>query len=150
MSALARTDLDAEAPPARRPGTAARLLLFLLAAGGSAAVLAVGFPRGAPDRLPVLLLAVALALFAVARPERTLRDFCFLFPLTGALARAFGATDPAAWPVLLFGGLALGWTFRFLYDFESAPEPSAADPSLRALAAPLLGREPHPSAETAS
>jgi O-antigen ligase len=135
LSALARADLDAEAPPARRPGTAARLLLFLLAAGGSAAVLAVGFPRGAPDRLPVLLLALALALFAVARPERALRDFCFLFPLTGALARAFGATDPAAWPVLLFGGLALGWTFRFLYDFESAPDPSTADPSLRALAA---------------
>ncbi|MEP6471196.1 MAG: O-antigen ligase family protein [Acidobacteriota bacterium] len=135
MSAVARTDLDAEAPPARRPGTAARLLLFLLAAGGSAAVLAVGFPRGAPDRLPVLLLALALALFAVARPARALRGFCFLFPLAGLLARAVGATDAAAWPVLLFGGLALGWTFRFLYDFESARDPSGADPSLRALVA---------------
>ena len=135
MSAVAQPDLDPDAPPARRPGTAARLLLFLLAAGGSAAVLAVGFPRGAPDRLPVLLLALALALYAVARPERALRDFCFLFPLAGLLARAFGATDAAAWPVLLFGGLAVGWSFRFLYDFESVPDPSTADGLLRAVVA---------------
>jgi O-antigen ligase len=135
LSAVAQPDLDPDAPPARRPGTAARLLLFLLAAGGSAAVLAVGFPRGAPDRLPVLLLALALALYAVARPERALRDFCFLFPLAGLIARAFGATDATAWPVLLFGGLAVGWTFRFLYDFESVPDPSTADGLLRALVA---------------
>jgi O-antigen ligase len=133
LSAVAQPDLDPEAPPERRPGTAARLLLFLLAASGSAAVLAVSFPRGAPDRLPVLLLALALALRAVVRPERALRDFCFLFPLAGLLARAFGATDPVAWPVLLFGGLALGWTFRFLYEFESVPDPSTADAPLRAL-----------------
>jgi O-antigen ligase len=135
LSAVAQPDLDPEAPPARRPGTAVRLFLFLLAAGGSAAVLAVGFPRGAPDRLPVLLLALALALRAAVRPEGALRDFCFLFPLAGLLARAFGATDPVAWPVLLFGGLALGWTFRFLYDFESVPDPSTADAPLRALVA---------------
>jgi O-antigen ligase len=135
LSAVAQPDLDAEAPPERRPGTVARLLLFLLAAGGFAAVLAVAFPRGAPDRLPVLLLALAFALFTVARPEKALRGFCFLFPLTGLLARAFGATDLVAWPVLLFGGLAVGWTFRFLYDFESVPEPSTADVPLRALVA---------------
>lgn len=135
MSAVAHSALDPDPPPARRPGTGARLLLFLLAAGGSAVVLAVGFPRGVPDRLPVLLLALALALTAVARPERALRAFCFLFPLTGFLARALGATDPASWPVLLFGGLALGWTFRFLYDFESVPDPSGADSPLRALVA---------------
>ena len=135
MSAVAKPSTDPEAPPARRPGTATRLLLFLLAAGGCVVVLAVGFPRGAPDRLPVLALALSLALFAVARPERALSAFCFLFPLAGVLARAFGATDAAAWPVLLFGGLALGWTFRFLYDFESVPDPSAADAPLRALVA---------------
>jgi O-antigen ligase len=135
LSAVASTEPEVLTPPARRPGTAARLLLFLLAAGGSAVVLAVGFPRGAPDRLPVLLLALAFALSAVARPERALRDFCFLFPLAGFLALAFGATDPAAWPVLLFGGLALGWTFRFLYDFESVPDASSVDSPLRALVA---------------
>jgi O-antigen ligase len=135
LSAVAQPYLAPEPPPARRPGPGARLLLFLLAAGGSAVVLAVGFPRGAPDRLPVLLLALALALSAVLRPERALRDFCFLFPLAGLLARALGATDPASWPVLLFGGLALGWTFRFLYDFESLPDASGADSLLRALVA---------------
>jgi O-antigen ligase len=135
VSAAFEAEPDSFTPPARRPGTPARFLLFLLAAGGSAVVLAVGFPRGAPDRLPVLLLALALALSAVLKPERALRDFCFLFPLSGLLARAFGATDPTAWPVLLFGGLALGWTFRFLYDFESVPDPSGVDSPLRALVA---------------
>ena len=134
MSAVARPLLDVATPPARRPGTAVRLLLLFLAAAGSAAVLAVGFPRGAPDRLPVLVLSIGFAVAAVARPNRTLTAFGFLFPVAGVLARAAGAVDPAAWPVLLFGGLAVGWTFRFLYDFESAPDPSVADPALRALA----------------
>ena len=40
-----------------------------------------------------------------------------------------------AWPVLLFAGFAAGWTFRFLYDFESAPDPSRADRVLRCLTA---------------
>ena len=43
--------------------------------------------------------------------------------------RFFGGSDPIAWPVLLFAGLAVGWTFRFIYDFESVPErPAAAGP----------------------
>jgi O-antigen ligase len=134
LSAVARPLLDVATPPARRPGTAVRLLLLFLAAAGGAAVLAVGFPRGAPDRLPVLVLSIGFAVAAVARPNRTLTAFGFLFPVAGVLARAAGAVDPAAWPVLLFGGLAVGWTFRFLYDFESAPDPSVADPALRALA----------------
>jgi len=134
LSAVARPLLDVATPPARRPGTAVRLLLLFLAGAGSAAVLAVGFPRGAPDRLPVLVLSIGFAVAAVARPNRTLTAFGFLFPVAGVLARAAGAVDPAAWPVLLFGGLAVGWTFRFLYDFESAPDPSVADPALRALA----------------
>jgi len=134
LSAVARPLLDVATPPARRPGTAVRLLLLFVAAAGSAAVLAVGFPRGAPDRLPVLVLSIGFAVAAVARPNRTLTAFGFLFPVAGVLARAAGAVDPAAWPVLLFGGLAVGWTFRFLYDFESAPDPSVADPALRALA----------------
>src|SRR5262249_43288555 len=41
--------------------------------------------------------------------------------------------DPLAWPALLFGGLAAGWTFRFIYDFESAPDPSRLDAPLSAL-----------------
>jgi O-antigen ligase len=134
LSAVARPLLDVATPPARRPGTAVRLLLLFLAAAGSAAVLAVGFPRGAPDRLPVLVLSIGFAVAAVARPNRTLAAFGFLFPVAGILARAAGAVDPAAWPVLLFGGLAVGWSFRFLYDFESPPDPSVADPALRALA----------------
>jgi len=135
VSAVADADLAFAAPPARRPGTPARFLLLLLAAAGSAAVLAVGFPRGAPDRLPVLLLSLVLAVAAVFRREAAIRAFCFLLPLAGLLARSSGGTDPVAWPVLLFGGLAAGWTFRFLYDFESVPEPSRLDSPLKALLA---------------
>ncbi|HSE62925.1 MAG TPA: hypothetical protein VLG15_04870, partial [Thermoanaerobaculia bacterium] len=123
MSALAEPDFDLATPPARRPGTATRFLLFLAAVAGSAVVLTVGFPPGARDRLPVLLLSLALALDAVFRPSRAVRDFCFAFPVAGLLASIFGSADPVAWPVLLFGGLAVGWTFRFLYDFETPPDP---------------------------
>ncbi|HEU5248842.1 MAG TPA: O-antigen ligase family protein [Thermoanaerobaculia bacterium] len=133
MSALASAEPDFVSPPARRPGTAARFLLFLAAAGGSALVLTVGFPPGARDRLPVLLLSLALALDAAFRPARAVRDFCYAFPLAGLAASIFGSADPVAWPVLLFGGLAAGWTFRFLYDFESRPDPSRLDGPLRAL-----------------
>jgi O-antigen ligase len=133
VSAVAESSLDLAAPPARRPGTPARFLLFLLAAAGSAVVLAIGFPRGAPDRLPVLLLSLALCVDAVWRPSTAIRDFCFAFPIAGLFASIFGSTDPIAWPVLLFGGLAVGWTFRFLYDFESVADPSRLDGSLRAL-----------------
>jgi O-antigen ligase len=133
VSAVAETDLDFIAPAAHRPATSIRFLLFSLAVTGSAAVLAVGFPRGAPDRLPVLLLALALALDAVARPAAAIRDFCFAFPVAGFFASLFGAADPVSWPVLLFGGLAVGWTFRFLYDFESFPDTSRLDSPLRSL-----------------
>ena len=94
---------------------------------------AVGFPPAAPDRLPVLVIAVALALAAAWSPARAIVAFAFLFPCAGLLARLSGGTDPVAWPVLLFGGLAAGWTFRFLYDFDSMPEPSPLDRPLRAL-----------------
>ena len=133
MSAVAEAESDLLAPRAPRPVTPVRLVLFALAVTGSAAVLAVGFPRGAPDRLPILLIALALALDAVVRPTAAIRDFCFAFPVAGFFAGLFGATDPVAWPVLLFGGLAAGWTFRFLYDFESVPDPSRLDSPLRAL-----------------
>jgi len=135
VSAVPQTDLDREAPPARRPGTPTRFLLFLSAAAGSAVVLTIGFPAGAPDRLPVLLLSLALALDAVFRTSRAIRDFCYLLPVVGLLASIFGSADAVAWPVLLFGGLAVGWTFRFLYDFESRPEASRLDRPLRALVA---------------
>jgi O-antigen ligase len=133
VSATLEEDFDALAPPARRPGTPARFLLFLAAAAGSAVVLTVGFPPGARDRLPVLLLSLALALDAVFRPSRAVRDFCYAFPVAGLFASIFGSANPVAWPVLLFGGLAVGWTFRFLYDFESAPDPSRLDRPLKAL-----------------
>ncbi len=111
---------------ARRPGTIVRILLFLLAVAGGLALLFLGFPPGAPDRLPVLIAALVLALVSAGRGDRGLAAFSFLFPCTGLLVRFFGGSDPIAWPVLLFAGLAAGWTFRFIYDFESAPERSAA------------------------
>lgn len=135
MSARAEAEVDSASPPARRPGTGVRFLLFLAAAAGSAAVLAIGFPRGAPDRLAALVLALVLALTAVTRADRAVRDFCFLFPLAGFFPRLLGAADSFAWPLLLFGALAVGWTFRFLYDFKTSPDPSRLDGPLRALAA---------------
>jgi O-antigen ligase len=81
----------------------------------------------------VLLLSLALALDAAFRPSRAVRDFCYAFPLAGLLASIFGSANPVAWPVELFGGLAVGWTFRFLYDFESVPDPSRLDRPLKAL-----------------
>ncbi|HTD53643.1 MAG TPA: O-antigen ligase family protein, partial [Thermoanaerobaculia bacterium] len=119
----------------RRPGTGARVLLFLLTLAGSWVLLLLGFPPGAPDRLPVLAIALALALWTARRPEHGIVAFCFLFPCTGLLVRLFGGTDPSTWPALLFGGLAAGWTFRFIYDFESRPEPSGVDRPLAALLA---------------
>lgn len=135
MSARAVPDLDPASPPARRPGTATRFLLFLLAVAGSAVVLAIGFPRGAPERLAALAVALVLALTAVLRPGRGVRDFCVLFPIAGLLPRLLGASDAFAWPLVLFGALATGWTFRFLYDFESVPDSSRLDGPLRALGA---------------
>ena len=119
----------------RRPGTGIRLLLFLAACAGGAVLLAIGFAPGASDRLPVLALALLLALVAVWRPERAVVGFAFLFPWSAMLARLFGGTEPLAWPLLLFSGLAAGWSFRFIYDFDGTPEPSGWDPVLRALAA---------------
>jgi O-antigen ligase len=122
-------------PMTRSPGTGVRLLLFLLALVGSWVLLLTGFPPGAPDRLPVLLIAFALALLAARSPQRGVVAFAFLFPCVGLLVRLFGATDPSTWPTLLFAGLAVGWTFRFLYDFESVSEPAPLDRWLTALAA---------------
>lgn len=121
--------------PPRQPGGAVRLLYLALVAAGFFAVFAVGFPPGARDRLPVLALALGLALVTAWSPSRGLLVFCFLFPLAGLGDRLFGGADAIAWPVLLFGGFAAGWTFRFLYDFESRPDPSRADPVLKAVAA---------------
>src|SRR5215472_5768290 len=128
MSDFARTT-----EASRRPGTPTRVLLFLLVLAGSWIFLFLGFPVGAPDRLPVLVLALGLALWTAGRPGQGLVAFCFLLPCTGLIVRFCGGIDPTTWPALLFGGLASGWTFRFIYDFESAPEPSAIDRPLRAL-----------------
>jgi hypothetical protein len=104
-----------------------------LSVAGSSLLFLVGFPPAAPDRLPVLLLAVALAVAAARKPAWAIVLFAFLFPCAGLLTRLSGGTDPVAWPALLFGGLAMGWSFRFIYDFESRAEPSPLDRPLRAL-----------------
>ncbi len=121
--------------PARRPGGVARLAALAATAAGFFVVFSLGFPPAARDRLPVLLLALALGLAAAWNPARGLVAFAFLFPLAGLGDRAFGGADAVAWPVLLFAGFAAGWTFRFLYDFENLPDPSRADRPLRTLAA---------------
>ena len=119
--------------PARRPGGVARLLLLLASVGGFLGVFAIGFPPASRARLPILCLAIGLALLTAYMRDRGIVVFAFLFPLAGLGDRLAGGADAMAWPVLLFGGLAAGWTFRFLYDFESAPDPSRADRTLRAL-----------------
>ncbi|MEO8430363.1 MAG: O-antigen ligase family protein [Acidobacteriota bacterium] len=119
----------------RSPGTLLRVLFFVAAVGGGALLLTEGFPPGSPDRLPVLVAAVSLALVAAASPARGVILFSFVVPCAGLLSRAGGGSDPVTWPGVLFAGLAAGWTFRFIYDFESRPDPSRADRVLRALLA---------------
>ena len=121
--------------PARRPGGAPRLAALIATAFGFVVVFSLGFPPAARDRLPILLLALALGLVSAWNPSRGLVVFAFLFPLSGLGDRAFGGADAIAWPVLLFAGFAGGWTFRFLYDFENTPDPSRLDGALRALSA---------------
>ncbi len=121
--------------PARRPGGAPRLAALLATVLGFASVFTLGFPPAARDRLPILLVALALGLASAWNPARGLVAFSFLFPLSGVGDRAFGGADAIAWPVLLFAGFAAGWTFRFLYDFENTPDPSRLDKTLRALSA---------------
>lgn len=115
------------------PGTAARILLFLISLAGGWVLLFVGFPPRAPDRLPVLLVSLGLALLSVQRPERGILLFSFLFPCVGLLVRLSGGTDPVTWPALLLSGVAAGWCFRFIYDFDSLPDSSRLDRPLRAV-----------------
>ena len=119
--------------PARRPGGVARLLLLIASVAGFLSVFAIGFPPASRARLPILLVVLALALLSAYMRDRGLVAFGFLFPLAGLGDRLVGGADAIAWPLLLFSGLAAGWTFRFLYDFESAPDPSRADRTLKAL-----------------
>ncbi len=118
----------------RRPGGLARLALLGTVTAGFFAIFSVGFPPAARDRLPVLVLALGLALATAWSPRTGLVAFALLFPLAGLGHRALGGSDAIAWPILLFGGFAAGWTFRFLYDFESEADPSRADGALRAVA----------------
>ena len=127
--------LSPSAGDPQRPATPARILLFLAALFGYALALSVAFPPGAPDRLPVLVLSVGLALAAAQRWGRGASLFALLFPCAGLIARLSGGSDPAAWPTLLFAGFATGWTFRFIYDFETRPDPSGPDSAVRALLA---------------
>jgi O-antigen ligase len=124
-----------EVVPARRPGGVARLLGLAATAAGFFAIFSIGFPPASRDRLPVLALAGVLALVAAWDTGRGLALFAFLFPLVGLGDRLAGGADAIAWPVLVFLGMAAGWTFRFLYDFESRPDPSRVDRTLFALVA---------------
>ena len=117
----------------RAPGTLARVLLFFLALSGYGLALSVAFPAGVPDRLPLLGLSLLLALAAAQRWARGARLLAFVFPCAGLLARLCGGHDPAAWPIVLCAGFAAGWTFRFIYDFETRPDASGADAPLKAL-----------------
>lgn len=121
--------------PRRSPRTLVRVVQLLLAIGAGWVLLLVAFPPGAPDRLPVLSIGVALTLLAAVRPDRALVLFAFVFPCAGLLARAFHGTDTAAWVPILLAAVVAGWCFRFIYDFESAPQPSGGDDLLRALLA---------------
>jgi O-antigen ligase len=129
----AAIDRWSDEPLTRSPGTGPRIALFLVSVAASGLLFLVGFPPAAPDRLPVLVLAVALAVAAARKPSWAIVLFAFLFPCAGLLTRLSGGNDPVAWPALLFGGLAAGWLFRFIYDFESRAEPSTLDRPLRAL-----------------
>ena len=121
--------------PARRPGGLARLAGLVAAAAGYLEIFAIGFPPASRERLPVLALSAAVALATAWNPGRGLAIFAFLAPAAALGGRLAGGADPFAWPLLLFLAMAAGWAFRFLYDFESLPDPSRADASLRALVA---------------
>jgi len=119
------------APAARRPGLLFRLACLGAAAAAYAAIFSIGFPPGARDRLPVLLISGALALAAAWDRRAGLVAFSFVMPFSSLGDRLLGGVDALAWPLLLFLALAGGWTFRFLYDFESRPDPSRADGVVR-------------------
>jgi O-antigen ligase len=121
--------------PVRRPGGFARLALLGAAAAGYLEILAIGFPPASRERLPVLALSALLALSTAWNPGRGLVFFAFLAPVSALGGRLVGSADAFAWPLLLFLAMAAGWAFRFLYDFESVPDPSRADGALRALVA---------------
>ena len=119
----------------RSPGTARRVLFLLLAFAAGWVLLLLGFPPGAPDRLPVFLLGLLLALLSAVSPARGLIAFSFLFPVAGLLARLWHGTDPLAWAPILLAATVAGWCFRFIYDFETAGEPAGPDPLLKSLLA---------------
>jgi O-antigen ligase len=119
--------------PVRRPGGLARFACLVAAGVAYLEVFAIGFPPASRARLPLLLLSAGLAAVAAWNRGNGLALFAFLFPLAGLGDRLAGGSDAIAWPILLFLGLAAGWTFRFLYDFETAPDPTRADRILRAL-----------------
>jgi O-antigen ligase len=121
--------------PARRPGGLARLAGLAAAGAVYLEIFAIGFPPASRERLPVLVLSAVLALATAWNPGRGLAIFAFLAPVAGLGGRLAGGADVFAWPLLLFLAMAAGWTFRFLYDFESVPDPSRADRTLRALVA---------------
>jgi O-antigen ligase len=118
-----------------RPAGGVRILLLAISLVGFFEVLSVGLPPASLGKLPLLLLGLGVALLSAWSPARGLLAFSFLFPIAGIGDRMFGGADAIAWPLLLFAGVASGWTFRFLYDFESRPDPSAADGALRPVAA---------------
>ena len=114
--------------PARRPGRRRRASCSSSrSAAGFFAVFAVGFPpaRARPASGPAPRARPRAA--AACSPTAGWSVFAFSFRWPAWATELFGGADAVAWPVLLFGGFAAGWTFRFLYDFESRPDPSRAD-----------------------
>ena len=120
---------------ARRPGGAFRLAGLAAAAAAYATIFSIGFPPASRDRLPVLVLSGILALVAAWDRRAGLVALAFVVPFASLGDRLAGGADALAWPLLLFFALAGGWTFRFLYDFESRPDPSRADLAVRLLLA---------------
>ena len=91
----------------------------------------IAFPSSAPPSL--LALAAARALGSRRSPLRA------ALPVRGtARASRPADSDPSAWPTLLFAGLAAGWTFRFIYDFETRAG-SLGRRTRRSIAAGRLG-----------
>ncbi len=118
---------------ARRPGSAFRLAGLAAAAAAYAEIFSIGFPPASRDRLPVLALSGILALVAAWDRRAGLVAFAFVLPLASLGDRLAGGADALAWPVLLFLSVAGGWSFRFVYDFESRPDPSRVDGAVRLL-----------------
>ena len=130
------------ADSAAGPGTLARVLLFAASLVGFTA--RVRRRVSSPAR-PIAFPSCSSRRSSRSRPRRSGIEVCASSRSCSSRARDCSrASDrrkrPAAWPTLLFAGLAAGWTFRFIYDFETRagslrrrPRPASAARRLDAL-----------------